>query len=484
MQIRHTDRRGSERTAGLFETIAALARDEIADFPALRAHQRQPWHAFLAQVAALALLRAGETELPDEAEAWQGLLLALTPDHPGGEAWQLIVDDWTKPALLQPPGMEAAFRRSGKQAATPDELDMLLTARNHDIKGFRIRASYDDDWLFALVSLQTQEGQMGAGNYGISRMNGGYGARVAVGLRPAGYSPGAALRRDVGRLLAVRDEIEERSEARGSIGLVWLEVWDGAGQIAFAQLDPLYVEVCRRVRLIGADRVEGAVLANSKAARISQTLRGVTNDPWAATLSDGTKSWGVSVSGFGYRQTATLLDPEEVNLPELAKLVASDGTNGLILHAVAVTRGQGKTEGFHERSILIPPKVASLFARAGGRDRVAEVTNARIRRFERQLDATIDARFFDESFWDQVAFEGPPETALARFAPGWSKMLRDEAARVLDEAVEAAPRTQMRRLRAVARARSIFDGRMRAFLDPEKASRPKRGNHRTGDTAG
>ena len=41
---------------GLF---VALARDEVRDFPALRPHQRHPWHAFLVQLAAMTLHHAG-----------------------------------------------------------------------------------------------------------------------------------------------------------------------------------------------------------------------------------------------------------------------------------------------------------------------------------------------------------------------------------------------------------------------------------------
>ena len=43
-----------------------------------------------------------------------------------------------------------------------------------------------DDWLMALVSLQTQEGVMGAGKYGVARMNSGYGSRgCSAVVRPA-----------------------------------------------------------------------------------------------------------------------------------------------------------------------------------------------------------------------------------------------------------------------------------------------------------
>ena len=96
------------------------------------------------------------------------------PEWPDGEAWELVVDDWSKPALLQPPTVAATDRAAYKnRLPTPDALDMLVTAKNHDLKQERMVGASEQDWLFALVTLQTTEGFLGAGNYGVSRMNGG-----------------------------------------------------------------------------------------------------------------------------------------------------------------------------------------------------------------------------------------------------------------------------------------------------------------------
>ena len=225
--IRYIDRDHTEQTRDLFAVFAALARDEVASFPALRPHQRQAWHCFLVQVGALALQRDGSDVLPDTAQGWRKRLLALTPDHPGGEAWQLVVDDWSKPALLQPPGMAAPGSKGVKMELTPDGLDMLVTGRNHDLKGERIDAAAADDWLFALVTLQTLEGQMGAPNFGISRMYTGFGARVCVGIRPLPIRWGKSVRRDIEHLLTNKEEVEADAPMRGDIGLVWTLPWDG-----------------------------------------------------------------------------------------------------------------------------------------------------------------------------------------------------------------------------------------------------------------
>lgn len=55
--------------------LAALARDEVDSFPALRPHQGPSWHMFLAQLAALALRRSGKTEIFEDEETL-GLRLA------------------------------------------------------------------------------------------------------------------------------------------------------------------------------------------------------------------------------------------------------------------------------------------------------------------------------------------------------------------------------------------------------------------------
>ena len=181
--IRRRDGAGELHRGSSFGAFAALSRGEAWSFPALRPYQHEPLHAFTAQVAALALIRVGLDEPPGEDAAWRELLLALTSGEP--EAWKLVVEDWSKPTLLQPPVVTAANRGDHKnRLPIPDALDMLITAKNHDVKKERIVQATEEDWLFALVTLQTTEGFLGAGNYGISRMNGGFASRMSLGVRP------------------------------------------------------------------------------------------------------------------------------------------------------------------------------------------------------------------------------------------------------------------------------------------------------------
>jgi CRISPR system Cascade subunit CasA len=494
----------------LFGVFAALARGEAWSFAALRPHQREPWHAFTVQVAALALIRAGIDDLPGGEATWRELLIALTPDHPDGEAWALVVDDWSKPALLQPPVVAAANRADYKsRLATPDALDMLVTSRNHDVKQERMAAAGEEEWLFALVTLQTTEGFLGAGNYGISRMNGGFATRMSLGVRPSGGGAAAAFRRDVRRLVA---DARGRPDRPAGMALLWTDPWDGTRSLAFDGLDELYVEICRRVRLCRTMTGIEALAAGSKVARVAgDAIGGNTGDPWAPTVIDTKKerkTFGkpISVSpgaaGFGYRQMARLLNPQKVTVPLLAHMHEDDDVTGLALVASALVRGQGKTEGLHRRRIPVsrieqagqfdPRRMldaiggtasvraddayeagrklrrALILMMQGGPDQARLDDDSAGRKADpwvKRFDTIVDRRFFEDDFWaatTATAADGAEVPSDHRQA--WRQRLRGLAGEVFAEAAEAAPRTEMRRVRAIARGRSMLDGQMTNWL--------------------
>ena len=58
--IRMVKSNGSHDEASLPEVYAALMADKVEAFPALRPHQRHAWHAFLVQLGAMAMHRAGD----------------------------------------------------------------------------------------------------------------------------------------------------------------------------------------------------------------------------------------------------------------------------------------------------------------------------------------------------------------------------------------------------------------------------------------
>lgn len=333
--------------------LAAMTRGEVQGFPALRPHQRPAWHMFLVQLAVVALDAAERRDLPLAEADWRAALRGLTTAFPGDAPWHLLGADRSLPAFLQPadPG---GLKWSG--VATPDALDMLITSRNHDIKREIARQAAPQDWIFALVSLQTMEGFGGAGNYGIARMNGGSSSRVLMGLAPARagsaqVDPSAWWARDVTRLLAVRQGLAGKA-------LLWLEPWPEGRVLELAALDPLFIEICRRIRLIMQDDRILAERSTSKAARVAgKEAMGNTGDPWAPLHIAEGKSFTLGEQDWTHELLVRLLfkkDKREWYVPPLARGHAEEAREPMLLVAEAFSRGNSKTDGFKSRVVPVP----------------------------------------------------------------------------------------------------------------------------------
>lgn len=470
---------------GLF---VALVRDEVRDFPALRPHQRHPWHAFLVQLAAMALHHAKQDQPFETEQEWKAALLALTPEHPDGAAWCLIAPH-DRPAFMQAPVPGGNVSSWKNTLLAPDELDMLITSKNHDLKAARMRQAEPDDWLMALISLQTQEGFLGGGNYGVSRMNRGFGSRPAIGAVPKGYW-GRRWQRDVTVLLNHRDTIVKNVGLRdeNGNGLLWLTEWSGENSLAFSSLDPFYIEFCRRIRLIQLETTTriGAIATGSKVARVAaDELRGITGDAWIPInhAEEKAKALTIGSDGFHYELAAELLFFESKYRPPIAQAIdATDGTDGIVVLAQGVTRGQGKTEGYHERRIPISPKVRSML-RQNQTDQLAKIAGERVDAvgkmrdvlktalttlfdrgankaktagFIKPFEQAEDARFFDELNAEIEAAE-PDQVRLQ-----WLIAMADRAEAILKNAFVAGPQSGEQRYRARSAALSRFHGSLRS----------------------
>ena len=489
--------------------LAALARDEIESFTALRPHQAPAWRMFLGQIGALALHRSETTTLPQDERAWRDLLRALTPQFPDDEPWRLVVDDWTKPGFLQPPVPEGVALKNDVE--TPDALDLLITARNHDLKQAMARRADPEDWIFALVSLQTGEGFGGATNYGIARMNGGSSSRPMMALAPAPGGkcvtprPGACLRRDVRTLLESRErELVANSHigfpANGGLSLVWLAPWREGEQIQLSELDIWFVEICRRIRVRKKGGTISAAKGTSKAARIdAKALNGVLGDPYAPVHKTEGKSLTLGDGDFDYRRLTDLLLSGDWRLPVLARPATFDRQT-LTLVCSALSRGNSKTDGFKTRSVplsgeiahAIGPRQAELFelardqmavikatdkalagslalAVAGGdRKKIKKATYRQTSSARAVLDRAADSQFF-EHLWARFAAQELSREALDAERRRFARFLRGEAERVFEAALPTMPCAAAFRLRAEARARRAFGGALRRAL-PEAFS--------------
>jgi len=466
--------------ASLCAVLAALSRREEIEFAALQAHQQHGWYAFLVQLAATALQRAGIDSAKDHDESmWRAALLGLTDDRV--EPWCLVVDDWTQPALLQPPMPRDRVGDLDKVLREPDALDVLITSKNFDVKATRMRAPSPEHWLFALVSLQTMSGYAGSTCYGVSRMNGGYGTRVGIGRAPS-LALGPRFTRDVSMWLRERPRLlDSFGYSDTGRALLWLASWDGSGSIAHAELDPFYIEVCRRVRLRRDGPSLVALYRGVKAPRVEGFDGGLTGDLWAAATDD--RIFTVKGQGFDYEVAQQLLLQADYRC---AALEASDqdGQSPWFI-ARGLARGQCKTEGYHERMIPIPKRVAPKLKEKDQREFIARLATVRVKNartvrsdvlypaltrlliggrdpkknkakskqageWTRAFTAEVDRIFFDELF---DAVEQPPEEAAAQ----WQKRLLSLAWELLQRAINAVPLSASTRWRAICAAESTFD---------------------------
>ena len=489
--VRMTD--GGVERLSLPELFVALNADRVAVFPALRPHQRHSWHAFLAQLAAIAMDLAVGDGVPESAADWDAALRALTPCYPENEPWRLIVEDVKQPAFMQcpsPNGLEE-YRR---EVIAPDDLDLLVTAKNHEIKQTIATEHSPEDWLFALVDLQTMAGFLGAGNYGIARMNGGFSSRPCLGLAPADAAIGAHVFHDAMRMLADRHELLERYPAyfrsQGGAALLWVEPWDGETSLDLRHLDPYFIEVCRRVRLVGEKgRITARTAPSRKPRTEAKQAKGNVGDFWSPVDIKGNKALSVSASGFTYKRLCELLfDGAVYDQPPAMRVDAPAGGHWTVV-ARAIANGQGKTEGYHERTdIRFSPEVVGYLSRREGRDRLAELARKQIEEigavtsalrlgiaiaasggkargeleksdrvhadpFVRRLDASADARFFTALDRRAVADDDARQTQSAEYV----QHLIDVAQGLLREAAEIVPCPSIRRHRARVKASSEFE---------------------------
>jgi CRISPR system Cascade subunit CasA len=442
------------------------------------------------------LHHAGQTQPWHTADDWRAALLALTPDDPDGAPWCLVAPA-NRPALLQAPvpGENPATWNNLLHAA--DALDMLVTSKNHDLKAACIHHAQADDWLFALLSLQTQEGFLGAGNYGISRMNGGFASRPGVGVAAVG-AWGLRWQSDISSLLAQREHIANTYSLThtGGHALLWLLPWSGTDSLALQALDPLYIEICRRVRLAAPQGRIQAHVTGSKVARIAaKDNNGVTGDAWTPIETAKGKALTVSRNGFEYKLMSELLSSDGYTLGAAWRLDSWPQNTPLQVIAQVTVRGKGKTEGYHERRVPISPKLRRLLA-GGQRPLVAQIAKIRITaiadmrkllwtalallfangendsgndavsnrasRFAQPFERHEDTRFFDDLAHHVEAEDAQQEAVYLQ----WLLGLAERAETVLQHAFQAGPRSGMQRYKAQSTALSRFHAGLRGGKKP------------------
>lgn len=487
--------RGPVQRLTLPQLLARLSAAQVLDFPMLRPHQQPAWHAFLVQLAFLALELADSGQPPDDPGAWAMLLRGLTPEYADDAPWCLVVDDWQQPAFLQSPcraGAEADYKRV---LASAQEIDLLITSKNHDekvCKMARITADDADLLVYALVSLQGFAGFLGAGNYNTMRMNGGFASRAQFRLAFVRGS-GPEFLRDLSMLLAHADGLRELALDIG-IGtalryrLLWLAPW-GDAALPLEAVHPLCLEVCRRVRLRLAGDVLQALTASSKTARVDAKLRkGIVLDPWLPVVKDGeARALTAQTGSFGYRQLSPVLfDGKRFELPLLARPQAGAGNAGVLVAQVLVG-GSGRTDGLLRREIPMRGVVLRKFAdardelalRAQQFIEIASNLQGKVLRpaLLQYIDGSAEPDWKNGDFakyvapWiaqfdqqvDEVFYQALFDTVEAELADhaaqaAWLQTLLGLAREIFARATEALPSRDGSRLIALARAQRVMSG--------------------------
>lgn len=425
-----------ERRMDLPELLAALSAGSVEGYTGLRAHQADPWHVFLVQLAASVQARRPTETLPTEAAYWREGLLELAEGE--ASAWHLVVEDVCKPAFLQHPwtsweaeaddyGVRAVRGQTvhNPKATTPDELDVLVTSKNHDIKMARMGPEVVEAWIYALVLLQTTSGFLGAGNYGIVRMNGGFASRPIVAWARA-LDPCTRFADETRMLQDLRAKTcsDFHYKNRGVV-LTWLSSWPREKHQfeEITQLEPWFIEAARPVRLRALE--DGSLFAlgaTSKARQIGpKTLEnGDVGDPWIP-INVGDKKKGrsaltLSAEGFTPERLTNLLFEQGFELTPLQKPPAGEGPGWFVASCLA--RGQGSTEGFHQAVIPVPPKVRMALFQQDRRDTLAHLAG-KLLADAKEVQSALGMAL-------TVLTEGAPDKADFERVAGWVKAARSQ----------------------------------------------------------
>ncbi len=454
---------------GIFN-ILSQPDSEPFFFDSLQIHQQHAWHAFLVQLAAIALNKNSfKTVDGFDEEKWREMLLSLTD---GDEApWCLIVDDWTKPAFMQPPSPANDIFKKPDNTRDISDFDLLVLSKSHDIKMNRINKPELAHWIYSLVTYQTMSGFSGNKNYNIARMNSGFGSRPCVTF-VYGSTPSLRFCRDVNIALKIRDNhrywehLGFNYKSSRDLGLLWLEPWDGKDQIELEDCDPYFIEICRRIRLQEENDKVVAFFKGTEKARINAAnIKGRTGDLWTPIDTSKPEPCALTIPerGFGYEMMRRLIFEDQIISAPTAKLYDFD-SGKFEIFAEVVSRGQGQTNGYHSKRIPIPKKIVRLFSKIDDKNLLAErakyqVDDAKVantalklaififldgkqgkidfndKRADEPLrlfDLVVDHQFFD-NLWSCA----DEDSTHARVQ--WQKFLTDRARKLLRQAYNSLP---------------------------------------------
>ncbi len=350
-----------------------LTGPDIDGFPHLAAHQRGYLWRFLVRCAARGLRTAGHS-VKEAAETEPGTLAnrirkALL-DHTDLTDWALYLADPGRPAFLQPPTPSGKVpERENYEVRSCALLTSLIGKKEFERKSEVNRSLTPEAVVFALIEYQGGVVFGGRKNYESQFMGSRSGAGSGTPFMGAwiGGSHHRTFIHDVGVTLERWDEVAR--ELKGEIWALWRESWNGIDPLPSFDLDPSFIPTARLVRLASPkeQRFDTVWFRLSEGSRVADhTEGGRLGDPFTPLIPDPKKGHlkvrGTLHTGYHYREVVRLLIPDPENSiqksPSVESLINCPPPEEENLHAVfeGTAFEQGKTRGFHRRTVRLPRK--------------------------------------------------------------------------------------------------------------------------------
>jgi len=230
-------------------------------------------------------------------------------------------------------------------------------------------------------------------------------------------------------------------------------------------------------------------------------MNGVIGDPWTPVDKKNAKALTVNERGFSYQKLHKLLFTGDYEKPLTMKTTAAE-RDGAFVIATTLVRGQGKTDGWHNRIVPVPSKAIHLFGSSSERNELSmraqeqvntasdvqkfvlypalralltadgdeKVEPTKITRWTNAYNADVDDVFFPY-LWE--ALDLPRDEARLR----WQKQMFNFARKQLEDAIGSTPLPSIRRYRAISAAESIFYGSIRKHPDKFILNQQKKEEH-------
>ncbi|WP_150000567.1 hypothetical protein [Iodidimonas gelatinilytica] len=263
-------------------------------------------------------------------------------------------------------------------------------------------------------------------------------------------------------------------------------------------LDIWFIEICRRIRLHGEGDRLIAKTGTSKAPRVdAKTQKGVVGDPWAPVNVKDRKSLTLGPSKLDYHHICDWLFGGNWQAPAMIRKADMSDTNqnwALIIQALG--RGNCKTYGYHERTLVLPRQSAArlitdaqalhtlsqdlikdigelkkilghaiAIAAIDGRSTSPDKDKyAAAKPWQDGLDLMADRHFFP-ALWDMLpAYLHKDYAAQDEAKHRFFRRLIKEAQTLLNTAIETVSAAQFH-LRARSRAERVFRARIGKHFD-------------------